>query len=260
MCGIATILLHPQQRSADVWQAIKETFTQNLLFNEDRGEAATGLAVVQADGQVRLHKMPIPAAEFVTTAEYRRLLDGLNAETILLLGHTRHPTKGDPAKAGNNHPIQTGPVIGVHNGHIDNDDILFARWDLPRQADVDSEIIFRLLEPYSPASLNGQYLAEVRPRLWYLQGRFTFMAWDQRAPAQLLVVKHRNPLSLHYQADWQALIFSSRYLFLRKTFGRIVVAETVPPDQLLLFNSGSLPQSGHHPIETLPLRLPEQTT
>jgi glucosamine 6-phosphate synthetase-like amidotransferase/phosphosugar isomerase protein len=260
MCGIATILLYPQPRPPGIWQAIKETFTRNLLFNEDRGQAATGLAVVQTDGQVRIHKMPVRAAEFVTTAAYRLLLDSLDAQTTLLLGHTRHPTKGDPASAANNHPLQIGSVFGVHNGHIDNDDTLFSRWDLPRQAEVDSEIIFRLLEACSPADLNGHYLAAVRPRLEHLQGQFTFMACDRRTPTKLLVVKHRNPLSLHFQSEWKALIFSSRYLFLRKTFGRAVAVETLPHDQLLLFESGLLPQSGHHPVETLPLYLPEQNS
>jgi glucosamine 6-phosphate synthetase-like amidotransferase/phosphosugar isomerase protein len=260
MCGIATILLYPQQRPASVWQAIKETFTRNLIFNEDRGQASTGLAVVQADGQVKVHKMPVRATEFVATSKYRLLLDSLNAQTTLLLGHTRHPTKGDPANTANNHPLQTGPVFGVHNGHIDNDDTLFTRWNLPRQAEVDSEIIFRLLEPCSPTNLNGHYLAAVRPRLRHLQGQFTFMACDRRAPTKLLAVKHRNPLSLHFQPDWNTLIFSSRYLFLRKTFGRAVAAETLLEDQLLLFDSDLLPQSSHHPVETLPLFLPEQSS
>jgi glucosamine 6-phosphate synthetase-like amidotransferase/phosphosugar isomerase protein len=260
MCGIATILLHPQERSAAVWQAIKETFTSNLLFNEERGKAATGLAVVQADGQVMMQKMPVPATEFVTTPEYQALLDGLNPQTTLLLGHTRRPTKGDPTNADNNHPLQIGPVFGVHNGHIDNDDILFTRWGLPRQAQVDSEIIFRLLMPFSPVSLNGQYLAAVRLRLRHLRGQFTFLACDRRAPDKLLVVKHHNPLCHHFHPEWNALIFSSRYLFLRKTFGRVVTTETLPHDQLLLFETGLLPQWGHRPVEMLPLYPSQEET
>ena len=106
--------------------------------------------------------------------------------------------------------------------------------------------------------MNGQYLATVRPRLQHLQGQFTFVACDRRAPGKLLVVKHANPLCLHFQREWNALIFSSRYLFLRKAFGRAVAAETLPHDQLLLFEADALPQWGHQPVETLPLYLSEE--
>lgn len=253
MCGIASILLYPQPRSPQVWQAIREAFTHNLLFNEQRGKAATGVALFQTDGQVILHKLPVPASEFVTTAEYHALLDNLNAQTTLLMGHTRQPTKGDPANHDNNHPLQAGPVFGIHNGHIDNDDLLFSRWQLPRQAQVDSEIIFRLLAPFAPEHLNGRYLSEVRHKLNQLEGQYTFLACDRRAPTQLLVVKHQNPLCLHFQPDWNSLIFSSRYLYLRKTFGRVVSTETLPPDQLLLFEATSLPLLAHLPSLALPL-------
>jgi hypothetical protein len=109
------------------------------------------------------------------------------------------------------------------------------------------------MEPYSPANLNGHYLAAIRPKLQYLQGQFTFIACDQRAPNKLLVVRHKNPLSIHYHPQWNALIFSSSYIFLRKTFGRAVLTETVPRDQLMLFEINSLRQYGYQPAEKLAL-------
>ena len=236
-----------------MWQAIKDTFTRNLIFNEERGKAATGLAVVQAGGQVAMQKMARPAAEFVTSPAYLALLEQVGPQTTLLLGHTRHPTQGDPATPHNNHPLQVGPIFGVHNGHIDNDAALFTRFNLPRQTQVDSEIIFRLLEPYSPARLNGSYLAAVRPHLQLLQGRFTFLAVDRRAPHKLLVLKHNNPLSLHFEPAWNALVFSSRYIFLRKAFGHSVITEALPHDQLLLFETSSLSQHGCQPAAACPL-------
>lgn len=46
----------------------------------------------------------------------------------------------------NNHPILTGGIAGVHNGHVNNDDRIFNKlgWDL-RQGRVDSEAIFALM-------------------------------------------------------------------------------------------------------------------
>jgi glucosamine 6-phosphate synthetase-like amidotransferase/phosphosugar isomerase protein len=250
MCGIAAVLLYPQERSPDDWREIRAIFSRNLVFNEERGRAATGLAVIRTDGQVTLHKAALPASQFVETAAYTNLLTALDEQTTLLLGHTRRPTKGSPEFEENNHPLQAGTVFGVHNGHIDNDDALFQEYAYPRDGQVDSEIIFRLLEPISPVKLNGSYLPTVCRQLRRLQGQFTFLAGDQRAPNKLLVLKHNNPLCLHFHARWNALIFSSRYIFLRKAFGHAVLTEALPHDQLMLFDATQLPHLQECPAAT----------
>lgn len=252
MCGIAALLLHPQERSPEQWRALTDLFTRNLVYNEERGKSATGLAVLQRNGQVAVAKMPLPASEFTLTAEYRALLARLDAQTTIVLGHTRLPTKGSPRNNANNHPIHTGPVWGVHNGHIQNDDELFARYGYARQAEVDSEIIFQLLADLSPAS-HHDYLSMVAARLRLLSGDFTFIACDQRAPTQLLVLKHNNPLCAHWHAEWNALVFSSRYVFLRQAFGHPVSAKALPHHRLTLFDALALPQRGIEPISTSPL-------
>ena len=38
----------------------------------------------------------------------------------------RDYTKGHPSISANNHPVRHGAVVGIHNGHIDNDDALMA--------------------------------------------------------------------------------------------------------------------------------------
>jgi glucosamine 6-phosphate synthetase-like amidotransferase/phosphosugar isomerase protein len=253
MCGIAAIFLYPQPRPPQLWQEIKSSLTENLRFNEERGAAATGLALLQADGQITLHKQAIPARQFIDTPEYAALLNQLGPDSALLLGHTRRPTKGAPLNPQNNHPLHVGPLLGVHNGHIHNDDQLFARLNLPRQAQVDSEIIFRLMAPFSPGPLNGRYLSEIRPQMQQMKGQFTFLAADQRAPHKLLVVRHQNPLSIYYHPHWNALVFSSSYIFLRKSFGRAILSQTVPQNQLLLFETATLPTLKHHPAHHFPL-------
>lgn len=251
MCGIAALLLYPQARSAEDWQAIKQVLTDDLIFNEDRGRSATGVAIIQADGRVILQKMPIRATQFVATPEYQTLLAEIGPQTTVILGHTRKPTKGDPACNDNNHPLQAGLTWGVHNGTINNDDMLFEAHGYPRRAEVDSEIIFRLLEPFDPTLPDDNYLNVIRPQLQHLQGEFTFLACDQRAPEKLLVVKHNNPLSVHFHAPLGTLIFSSRYIFLRKMFGPVLLTETLAADQLLRFDAYRLPLLAHHPMAAL---------
>jgi glucosamine 6-phosphate synthetase-like amidotransferase/phosphosugar isomerase protein len=253
MCGIAAVFLHPQERKRSDWAAIREMFTLNLITNEERGREATGCAVFGREGQVRMLKLPMAASRFVTLPEYRSLLDAVDSTTTLILGHTRLSTKGDPAIAFNNHPLEAGPVFGIHNGQVNNADDLFASYGLPRQGEVDSEIIFRFLETISPTKLVGDNLKAIRPLIRLLDGQFTFLAWDQRRPERLLVLKHNNPLCVHYLRDWNALVFSSRYIFLRKVFGNNVFTEVLPSDQLLLFEAACLPEAGLRPAAAMKL-------
>jgi len=63
------------------------------------------------------------------------------------LVHVRDYTKGHPSIAANNHPVRHGPVVGIHNGIIVNDDELLAEHACARaelRMTVDSEAIFAL--------------------------------------------------------------------------------------------------------------------
>ncbi|MGB8647295.1 MAG: DUF4388 domain-containing protein, partial [Anaerolineae bacterium] len=171
----------------------------------------------------------------------------------LLLGHTRLPTKGSPALTANNHPLRVGPVLLVHNGHIQNDDELFAAYRFPRQGQVDSEILLHLIGTCPPELDTIHYLDAVGVRLQAVQGDVAFIACDARAPGRVLVYKRNNPLCLHWNAGWNGLVFSSRYIFIRKAFGHSVAAEALAHNQLMLFDANTLPTHGPNPLETLSL-------
>jgi hypothetical protein len=61
----------------------------------------------------------------------------------------------------------------------------------------------------------------------------------------MLILKRNNPLSYHYEPSMDALVFSSRYIFLRSEFGRVVVAETLARDSLYLFDAAFLGKPKH---------------
>ncbi len=258
MCGLAGLLLYPAQRSAADWQELREVFTRNLVFNEERGREASGVALIQLDGSYRLFKGPWLASGLVQMDEYQHIMSQIDRETVCLLGHARMPTKGSNQHNANNHPIVAGRTIGIHNGVIHNDDLLFARYELPRSGEVDSEIIFRLLDTINPSSDsndlsrhysgNGTYCRLVKKRTQLLDGLFATLSVDLRRPTRLLVLKHLMPLCLHYEERLRALFFSSRYLFLRKAFGRAVITEALPTEQGFCFEAERLPALGQTPV------------
>ena len=113
MCGIAGYSL---SGSSSVDRTLS---AQSLLAGiAERGADAVGYAHRGPSGPVEVHKQRSGASE---------LLDQITipAEAVEALVHVRDYTKGHPSIAANNHPVRHGPVVGIHNGIIVNDDELF---------------------------------------------------------------------------------------------------------------------------------------
>lgn len=133
MCGIAGANLSLEEK------VDARLLSERLLLGiEERGFHATGAAFF-SDGEPFVQKADMAATEFV---EY---LDIEPSVTNVIL-HTRWASKGSPKVHENNHPIDVRGIIGVHNGVIHNDNILFDRiGNDKRIAQVDSEAIFATL-------------------------------------------------------------------------------------------------------------------
>lgn len=255
MCGIAGILLGKTERH--ISEQLCELFTANLIANEIRGKEATGALVVQNDSSWYLEKAALPATEFTQTTAYRKLLSRVNKNTTLLLGHTRKPTKGTPANNYNNHPIVRGNTIGVHNGTLSNDDEIFLTHlkagKESRIGAVDSEAIFALIDEL-PRDISMAKQCEALSRMsGLLHGSYTSIYLHPKEPSRLYLLKYNNPMSVHYSPRHQALFFSSRYIFLRKAFGRAVITEALPSRSGYVFDARIIQQKGKSPFLTFPL-------
>jgi glucosamine 6-phosphate synthetase-like amidotransferase/phosphosugar isomerase protein len=136
MCGIAGYSLSSRS-------AVSRTLAaQSLLAGiAERGADAVGYA----------HRGPEDAYPVVTKQRTpaSRLLERIDVPqgATELLVHVRDYTKGHPSISANNHPVRHGPVVGIHNGIILNDDELLAPHRCARseaRMTVDSEAIFAL--------------------------------------------------------------------------------------------------------------------
>jgi glucosamine 6-phosphate synthetase-like amidotransferase/phosphosugar isomerase protein len=156
VCGIAGYSLSPKS-------ALDRTLAaQSLLAGiAERGADAVGYA----------HRSP--GDDYPVVVKQRTpasmLLDRIEVPTTAteLLVHVRDYTKGHPSIAANNHPVRHGPVIGIHNGIILNDDELLAPFSCARsepRMTVDSEAIFALAahshnDPLALEDLTGSLAA-----------------------------------------------------------------------------------------------------
>src|SRR3954468_24040197 len=156
MCGIAGYSLSSRS-------AVGRTLAaQSLLAGiAERGADAVGYA----------HRSPEDAYPVVTKQRTpaSSLLERISvpqAATELLV-HVRDYTKGHPSIPANNHPVRHGPIVGIHNGIILNDDELLAQYSCARsepRMTVDSEAIFALAahshnDPLALETLSGSLAA-----------------------------------------------------------------------------------------------------
>src|SRR5213078_5370199 len=115
MCGIAGYSLRSRSKIDRTRAA------QSLLAAiAERGADAVGYAYrAPGDAYPTVVKQRTPAS---------MLLERISVPAAAgqLLVHVRDYTKGHPSIAANNHPVRHGPVVGIHNGIITNDDELLA--------------------------------------------------------------------------------------------------------------------------------------
>jgi glucosamine 6-phosphate synthetase-like amidotransferase/phosphosugar isomerase protein len=136
MCGIAGFSLLSGSR-------LERTLAAQALLAgiAERGADAVGYAYRSAaDGYPTVVKQRTPASMLIERIS-------VAPAACQLLVHVRDYTKGHPSIPANNHPVRHGPVIGIHNGIIVNDDELLAGHDCARaepRMTVDSEAIFAL--------------------------------------------------------------------------------------------------------------------
>ena len=142
ICGIAGYSLNRRARTDRTLAA------QALLAAiAERGGDAVGYAYDDPDalgsagrGSAVVVKQRTPASKLLEQVS----VPATASEVIV---HVRAFTKGHPSIAANNHPIRHGPVVGVHNGRILNDDELLGEHECARaepEMTVDSEAVFAI--------------------------------------------------------------------------------------------------------------------
>jgi len=202
MCGIAGFCLSPNEK-------INARKVSSCLLKEiaSRGKDATGASWVVAPTEkskrstIAVSKAPVPASLF------DQYLTKMSTNTKRAILHTRWATKGSPDDNLNNHPIVSGKIIGVHNGVLNNDDNIFEYLNEERQAQVDSEAAFALL------NLTRHHPADV---LRSLQGRAALAWLDAREKRDLHLARcDGSPLTVGSTEKGSLFFASTEDLLLR---------------------------------------------
>ncbi len=191
MCGIGGIKRFRDEAITD------DQIKQLVLGLENRGKDATGVAI-QNDGEPEIHvcKNDMPAWSFLTTPRFADFLrDNLKPETRTVIVHCRAATQGTPRDMANNHPLYVGNSAVVHNGIINNDDVLFKEFHLDRRAEVDSDIIRAIID-------KDGFDRRVARKLDRLSGSAAIAAIHKDWPNHVLLGRSISPLVLGINEDF----------------------------------------------------------
>ena len=212
ICGISFQKNNKIVNSTMIWEIL-----QNLLINcQVRGRSATGVAIAN-NKRIVVIKNNLSAEKFVKTTQFEKFLEQHmcfdqkkhNILPIQIIGHCRMPTKGTPLNNKNNHPIVTKSFVGVHNGVIFNDNKLFDDYknDFERDGEVDSEIIFKLIEKYYIDCKNmPKAIQSANSKLF---GGMACALITTKNPYLLWLFKHSNPISIFHYKKVGMIIFAS---------------------------------------------------
>lgn len=211
MCGIAGILMYPQERTENELEYIRKLADALLTENEVRGDHAAGIVTFKKDRSHAMLKQPVAASVLTDSEPWNNFVkENITNDTTNILLHTRYATQGEPDNNLNNHPIETYSCVGIHNGWINNDDQLFEEFGLHRAAEVDSEVIFRLVD-HMGLRLTGDKMKAVAETI---SGAFTFAFVRKFFPHHMWVVKNQQPITFVYLERLNITLFASQRNFL----------------------------------------------
>jgi len=176
MCGIAGFICFNKDRPT------REEIRQLHESILHRGTDASGMGFLAPDNRFAVLKAPIPADELHKRSQINRFLATIPDHMIL---HTRATTKGSELINANNHPVEFGNWIVVHNGMIRNDDGIFNHYRQDRFAEVDTASIPLVLDK------EPEYLKA----LSMVNGSWAIAA-VQRDPFRLIIGRENNPVSM----------------------------------------------------------------
>jgi hypothetical protein len=144
------------------------TVRKLFLASETRGKEASGAFAVSTT-ELRWIKAPVAAHALLRHPAFVRFSNWVESErdVYALVGHTRLVTNGFEGDPANNQPATRDGVVGVHNGIIVNDAVLWAESpNLVRRSALDTEILLALLEAELSAGRSlGEAVLRIFPRL-----------------------------------------------------------------------------------------------
>lgn len=183
MCGIV---------GAVAQRDVAEILVQGLRRLEYRGYDSAGVAVVDSDKQLTRLRRLGKVQELADAVEAAQVVGGTG------IAHTRWATHGEPSEI-NAHPHISGDITVVHNGIIENHEMLRSMLQergYVFESQTDTEVIAHLVEW---ELRNASSLLEaVQATVKQLTGAYGTVVMDRKDPSRLVVARSGSPIVIGF--------------------------------------------------------------
>ena len=183
MCGIV---------GAVAQRDVAEILVEGLRRLEYRGYDSAGVAVVDSECQLTRVRRLGKVQELADAVEAEHVAGGTG------IAHTRWATHGEPSEI-NAHPHMSGDIAVVHNGIIENYEVL--REQLRErgyvfESQTDTEVIAHLVEWELRTA--GSLLEAVQKTVKQLEGAYGTVVVDRKDPSRLVVARSGSPIVIGF--------------------------------------------------------------
>ncbi|NQZ51760.1 MAG: glutamine--fructose-6-phosphate aminotransferase, partial [Moritella sp.] len=179
MCGIV---------GAVAQRDIAEILVEGLRRLEYRGYDSAGVAIVDQDNNLQRVRSLGKVKELANAVETEQPVGGTG------IAHTRWATHGEPSQA-NAHPHVSGDIAVVHNGIIENHELLrelLQSRGYVFQSQTDTEVIAHLVE-WELRSADS-LLDAVQKTVAQLDGAYGTVVLNRLEPGKLIVARSGSPI------------------------------------------------------------------
>lgn len=209
---------------------------------EYRGYDSAGLALVQGNGKMIVHKCK------GRVADLEKLLEGKDSSATIGIAHTRWATHGEPNDC-NAHPhiSQSGRIALVHNGIIENYRILkeaLKSQGYSFNSTTDSEVLVNLIE-HIQKSNNCTLLEAVQQATKQVIGAYAVVIIDRENPNQLIAIRQSSPLVIgignddYFISSDAASVIEYTHDFIYLNDGEIVIVGRNEPVRITTADNNS---------------------
>ena len=221
MCGIFGVIIKDNSNlsSAFIKSAVNTVATVSLA----RGKDSSGIVFKNNNSsELSLFKGDIPITSLLKNKELcseldKNIFDSRKGNVFQAIGHARLVTNGSQLKAENNQPVIKDGIIGIHNGIIVNDKLLWEQnSDLKRNYEIDTEVLLSLIK--KELNNNQKLPNAIINSLNKIEGTVSSaLLFDDRNELALFT----NNGSLYYILNKDFLIFASEEYFLKQVLKKI---------------------------------------
>lgn len=220
MCGIFGVVELSWNRENN----LLSIFESLVLHSESRGREASGFLLSDKKHSI-VYKSKLPGTELLKEKD---VVQGFSAishrhqsgERLCLMGHSRLVTNGSEDDSVNNQPVVLSSLVGIHNGIVTNDKALIKSKAMACDSELDSEVLFRIIEESLPGS-NSLDIDELKESLDLVKGTINIAVAITETNEFLLYSNHG---SLYFFQDKSFLIFASERAILEKVLYKIKVS------------------------------------